>query len=208
VFWERFALHGRGDAGNNVTKVSMRPKIFAIGLALSLTSACDKHEEAPEVKKVEVVEVEAKTQAPEPVPTPVAAADPGLVIVDSDQPVAATVERLRGDIEAKGLKVMAVIDHAANAAGAGLELPPTQVIIFGKPEVGTKLMQAKRTIAIDLPQKMLVWEENGQTKIAFNDPKWLLARHGATGLPPAMPTKIRGLLDSLATGSKAEKPAG
>ncbi len=127
------------------------------------------------------------------------APDPGLVIVDSDQSVATTVERLSADIEAKGLKIVVVIDHAANASSAGLELPPTQVIIFGKPEVGTQLMQAKRTIAIDLPQKMLVWEEDGHTKIAFNDPKWLLARHGAE-VSPEVPTNIRDLLDSLATG--------
>lgn len=189
----------------------MCSKLFAIGLALSLTCACDKREEAPEATEIVIVEAEgaeAATKAPMPLEAAAAAPDPGLVIVDSDQPVAATVERLRGDIEAKGLKVMAVIDHAANAAGAGLELSPTQVIIFGKPEVGTKLMLAQRTVAIDLPQKMLVWQENGQTKIAYNDPKWLLARHGVTGLPSAMPTKIRGLLDSLAAGSKAEKPAG
>ena len=73
-----------------------------------------------------------------------------------------------------------------DAAGVDLELPPTQLIIFGKPEGGTLLMQAKRTVAIDLPQKMLVWEENGKTKIAFNDPTWMLDRHGAE-VPPEMP---------------------
>jgi len=173
---------------------------FAVSLSLIvlLAAACDKREEAPEVKKAETEKVEVKA----PAPVLAASPDPGLVIVDSDQPVAATVERLRGDIEAKGLRIMAVVDHAANGAGAGLELPPTQLIIFGKPEVGTKLMQAKRTIAIDLPQKMLVWEEEGKTKIAFNDPKWLLGRHGAE-VPPAMATKIRGLLDSLAGGDEA-----
>ncbi|MCA9661495.1 MAG: DUF302 domain-containing protein [Myxococcales bacterium] len=195
----------------------MRPQTAALALsltvALSLVGACDKKEEAPaEVTRTETVQLEVKkTEAPAPEATTTAeAADPGLIIVDSDQPVAATVERLRGDIEAKGMKIMAVVDHSANAAGVGLELPPTQLILFGKPEGGTLLMQAKRTVAIDLPQKMLVWEEDGRTKIAFNDPTWMLARHGAE-VPAEMPTKIRAILDGLAKGGAAapaaDKPA-
>ncbi|MBT8492648.1 MAG: DUF302 domain-containing protein [Deltaproteobacteria bacterium] len=96
---------------------------------------------------------------------------------------------------------MAVIDHGANAKKVGLELPATQLIIFGKPEVGTKLMQAKRTVAIDLPQKMLIWDEGGKTKVAYNDPKVLLARHGAE-VPAPMVAKITGLLSKLATGDE------
>jgi uncharacterized protein (DUF302 family) len=195
----------------------MRP--LPPALALSLTVAlgslvalggCDKKEEAPaEVTRTETVELKVKKAAPAPAPESAAAVDsPGLVIVDSAQPVEATVERLRADIEAKGMKIMAVVDHSANAAGVDLELPPTQLIIFGKPEGGTLLMQAKRTVAIDLPQKMLVWEEDGKTKVAFNDPTWMLARHGAE-VPPEMPKKIRAVLDGLAKGAapEADKPA-
>ncbi|MEZ4383896.1 MAG: DUF302 domain-containing protein [Nannocystaceae bacterium] len=180
------------------------PVALPLALVLALAAACDKEEKAPEIKRTETVELEVKKTAAAPAP---AAYDPGLVIVDSAQDVDATVERLRADIEAKGFKIMAVVDHSANAAGVDLELAPTKLILFGKPEAGTPLMQAKRTVAIDLPQKILVWEENGATKIAFNDPAWVLARHGAE-VPPETPTKIRGVLDGLAAGGDAaDKPA-
>ena len=112
--------------------------------------------------------------------------------------VDATVERLRALIEQKGLTFFASVDHAANAANVGLELPPTVVVIFGNPNLGTPLMQAERTVAIDLPQKMLVWEaEDGQTWIAYNNPWYLKWRHGVADLSDTFRT-IATALSQLA----------
>jgi uncharacterized protein (DUF302 family) len=79
---------------------------------------------------------------------------------------------------------MARIDHAAAAAEVGMELAPTEVVIFGNPRAGTPLMQAAPTMVIDLPLKALVWQDGaGKTWLAYNDPAWLAARHGVPGSP-------------------------
>jgi uncharacterized protein (DUF302 family) len=88
------------------------------------------------------------------------------------------MDRLVAEIRAKGLTIFARIDHAAGAAEAGLPLPPTEVLIFGNARGGTPLMQANQAIGIDLPIKVLVWQDaSGSTWIAYNDPAWLTARH-------------------------------
>lgn len=79
------------------------------------------------------------------------------------------------------MTVMARIDHAAAAEKAGLALRPTEVLVFGNPKVGTPLMQAVPTLAIDLPLKALVWQDDaGKTWLAWNDPAWIKDRHGGT----------------------------
>lgn len=102
----------------------------------------------------------------------------GMVVLESSHDVTQTVEQLKGALEQNGLMVAAEIDHSANAEGAGLELPPTYLVIFGNPQAGTPLMQAGRSIAIDLPQKMLVWRDAGTVYVAYNDPAYLAERHG------------------------------
>ncbi len=115
-------------------------------------------------------------------PSPEAAvAAEGMVVVESPLSVAATMDRLEATVTELGLIVVARIDHAANAAGVGQELRPTQLLIFGNPELGTQLMQAGQTIGIDLPQKILVWEaEDGRVYLGYSDPAYLAARHGIT----------------------------
>jgi uncharacterized protein (DUF302 family) len=125
--------------------------------------------------------------------------DPGLTTVPSRHSFADTVSRLQAAIKSKGLTVFATIDHSANAQKAGLSLEPTAVIIFGKPQVGTQLMKAKRTVAIDLPQKMLVWQDGAQVKITYNDPYYLMTRHDLSA-KKALLQKVRGLLEKLANG--------
>lgn len=131
----------------------------------------------------------------------VAGVEPGAGIVEVDSPnsVAETFGRLEAEIEGnENLRLVAVLDHEANAAAAGLSLPPARLVVFGNPALGTPLMSEGRTIAIDLPQKMLVYEgPDGATQIAFNDPAWLLARHGITDMDEQAAT-IRGALDALA----------
>jgi uncharacterized protein (DUF302 family) len=90
-----------------------------------------------------------------------------------------TMDRLASAVTTRGISIMARIDHAAAAAAIGMELRPTEVLIFGNPRAGTPLMQAVQTVGIDLPLKALVWQdERGTTWLAYNDPRWLVHRHG------------------------------
>jgi len=90
---------------------------------------------------------------------------------------------------------MARIDHAAAAAAIGMELRPTEVLIFGNSQAGTPLMRAVQTIGIDLPLKALVWQdEGGATWLAYNDPQWLARRHGADA---GLDRTLRAMADVL-----------
>src|SRR5437867_13425821 len=90
-----------------------------------------------------------------------------------------TMDRLEAEIRAQGMTVFARIDHAAGAAEAGLELRPTELIIFGNARGGTPLMQASQTAGIDLPLKALVWQDAaGKTWLSYNDPSWIVRRTG------------------------------
>ncbi len=95
----------------------------------------------------------------------------------SPKSVADTVAALTAAIEQAGAKVALTLDHQANAKSAGLELPATTVVIFGNPKLGTPLMQENRRIALDLPQKMLVWDEDGQTMVGYVEPEELAERY-------------------------------
>ncbi len=103
----------------------------------------------------------------------------GIVIRDSDSSFAATVTRLRDAININpDLALVDVVDHQANAARVGLGIDPNALFVFGNPQLGTPLMQAAGTMAIDLPQKMLVYQtEAGEVRVAYNDPAYLAARH-------------------------------
>lgn len=106
----------------------------------------------------------------------------GLILRQSGHGSKETMDRLAASVAAHGMTVFARIDHADLAAGVGMNLRPTAVLIFGNPKGGTPLMQAAQTLGIDLPLKALVFEdEAGKTWIAYNDPHWLAARHGVTG---------------------------
>jgi uncharacterized protein (DUF302 family) len=102
----------------------------------------------------------------------------GVVTKDSPLSVTDTVARLTEVATSKGLKVFAVIDHSGEAQAAGLELRDTKVVIFGSPAAGTPVMQAVPLIALDLPLKVLVWDDQGQTKLTHTAPEALAARYG------------------------------
>ena len=107
-----------------------------------------------------------------------ALAGDGMVHVRSPYNVEETVERFVDIVQSKGLTLFAQIDHSAGAKKVQHELPPTTLVIFGNPKVGTPLMQCGRTVAIDLPQKMLIWEDvPGKVWVSYNDPSHLAARH-------------------------------
>jgi uncharacterized protein (DUF302 family) len=102
----------------------------------------------------------------------------GLISRPSPYSVEETVDRLEQVLSENDLTVIARVDHEAGAASVDLELRPTQVLIFGNPLAGTPLMQCGQTIAIDLPQKALVWQdETGQVWLGYNNPYYLAERH-------------------------------
>ena len=112
----------------------------------------------------------------------------------SPHDVATTANKLVTALKAKGMTVFDVIDHAKGAAGVGIELAPTTLVIFGNPKVGTPLMKCSRTAAIDLPQKMLIWtDKDGQTWVAYNDPAYMAKRHDVSGCDEVV-KKITGAL--------------
>jgi uncharacterized protein (DUF302 family) len=103
----------------------------------------------------------------------------GFLTHASAHGVADTLERLEAAVAAKQLTMFARIDHAAGAAEVGMALRPTTVVIFGNARGGTPLMQMQQTIGLDLPLKMLVWEDaDGACRISYSDPTWLARRHG------------------------------
>lgn len=129
----------------------------------------------------------------------------GLIINPSPLSVEETVDKLQEAITSRNLNIMQVINHADNAASVGLELPPTQLIIFGNPNVGTGLMQASRSIGIDLPQKMLVWEDGeGSVQVAYNDIAYLAERHGVTGRDQVI-TNVTGALAAIVSEATASE---
>lgn len=104
----------------------------------------------------------------------------GLVVLPSEHDVTTTSDRLQAALEDKGMTIFARIDHSTNAAKNGMALRPTTLFIFGNPKVGTPFMQCSQSVAIDLPQKMLVWlGADGQVYAGYNDPAWLAERHAA-----------------------------
>lgn len=126
--------------------------------------------------------------------------DDGLVTVENDGTVQETVERIESDMEeSDDVTLLTTVDHASNAESAGASLPPTTLLLFGNPRIGTPLMQRGRTIGIDLPQKMLVWKDGDATKVTYNDPGYLVDRHGID-VPETMLGQIEAALRSLATG--------
>ena len=125
----------------------------------------------------------------------------GLVTLKSSHSVSATADKLITVLKDKGMNVMNRISHSEGAASAGLELPPTELVIFGNPKVGTPLMQCARTVAIDLPQKALIWEdESGQVWLGYNDPGYLKQRHGIEGCDAVL-EKVAGALNNFATAA-------
>lgn len=105
--------------------------------------------------------------------------DEGLITVASAFSVRETIERLTAFAAAHGLNVFARIDHADGAAKVGMQLRPTELVLFGHPRGGTPLMQDRQTAGIDLPLKALVWEDaDGKVSLSYNSPDYIQQRHG------------------------------
>jgi uncharacterized protein (DUF302 family) len=105
--------------------------------------------------------------------------DNGIISKPSNYPVEQTVDRLKAALQSKGITLFALIDHSGEAEKVGFKMPPTKLLIFGSPKAGTPLMLAAPSIAIDLPLKILVWEDGqGKVWISYNNPAYLQQRHG------------------------------
>lgn len=129
----------------------------------------------------------------------------GLIEAVSPLDAKTTLDRLQAALSAAGVAVFGRIDHAAGASGAGLDLRPTTVLIYGNPQAGTRLMQLDQRAGIDLPLKILVWtDEANVTRVAYNDPTWIASRYGITAenapVLGAMKALVAGLIESLKEG--------
>jgi uncharacterized protein (DUF302 family) len=124
----------------------------------------------------------------------------GLISITSQHSARDTVERLIAALAKRNLTVFARIDHAAGAAGVGLPLRPTEVVIFGNPKGGTALMQDQQTAGLDLPLKALVWEAaDGEVYLTYNDPHWIAQRHGLGAASAGAVDALAKALSAIAT---------
>jgi uncharacterized protein (DUF302 family) len=116
-----------------------------------------------------------------------------LVTKDSSRSVADTVARLTELVSERGMKVFAVIDHSGEAKAVGLDLRETKVVLFGNPKGGTPVMVSVPVAALDLPLKVLVWDDEGQTRLTYTAPGALAQRYG---IPEAVTAPLE-VIDAL-----------
>ena len=122
----------------------------------------------------------------------------GLITARSAFGPEETMKRLEAEVRSKGLTVFAHVDHAAGAKEVGLPLRPTDLLIFGNAKGGTPLMQAQQTVGIDLPLKALVWQDaSGATFLSYNDPHFLVQRHGLDDATRATVEAMSGALKAI-----------
>lgn len=138
-------------------------------------------------------------------PPPRAEAQPAtLTTLESGLGVKETADRLARALEEKGLKVAARIDHAAGAKAVGLDMPPTEVLMFGNPRLGTPLMLANPEVAIELPMKIVIWQDKaGKTRVGYTPPDALSARYGITDKGDVLKT-MSGALAAFAKAAAGQ----
>ena len=119
----------------------------------------------------------------------------GIIDNLSHHSVGETVEKLKGILQSKEVTLFALVDHSGEAEKVGMKMRPTKLLIFGSPKAGTPLMQAAPSVAIDLPLKILVWEDGqGRVWVSYNSPAYLQERHG---IPPELMQNI-AVIETLA----------
>jgi uncharacterized protein (DUF302 family) len=122
--------------------------------------------------------------------TDASATPSGVVTKTSPSSVTATVARLVELVNGKGMNVFAVIDHSGEAERAGMALRETRVVIFGSPKAGTPVMEAVALAALDLPLRVLIWDDHGHTRVSYTAPNALAARYG---IPAALAMNLAGI---------------
>jgi len=121
----------------------------------------------------------------------------GLIKVQSDFSVEETTDRLENILNEKGMTIFNQINHSDAAQKIGVELRKTQLIIFGNPKVGSPLMKCRQSVAIDLPQKVIIWEDDkSKVWISYNDPRYLERRHNLIGCDEVI-TKVEKALSGI-----------
>ena len=134
---------------------------------------------------------------------PAAAAD-GVITIPSVFTVSETADRLQSILGEKGMTIFNRIKHSESASKVGIELRKTELIIFGNPKVGSPLMKCQQSVAIDLPQKALIWEDDkAQVWLSYNDPRYLAVRHNISGCEEVV-AKIEKALASIASSASSE----
>jgi uncharacterized protein (DUF302 family) len=128
---------------------------------------------------------------------------PGLISIASQHSVKDSLDRLEARLKSKSITVFARIDHSGGAVAVGMALRPTELLIFGHPKAGTPLMQAAQTAGIDLPLKVLAWQDQaGKVWLSYNDMNWLAQRHqlipGAEAAVGALAAAIASLCAAAA----------
>lgn len=166
-----------------IYRYNMINKIYLIPLVASLLLAgCT--EQGPSPQKADMAPVSSSEAN-------------GLIVQRSAHSFAQTYTNLKTALaDNPALTIVAEVDHAENAAKAGLDLRPTKLIIFGNPNLGTPLMQESPTTAIDLPQKFLIYQEDDAVFVVYNDPMYLANRHGIQNHDAEL-GKIAGALKKL-----------
>ncbi len=128
----------------------------------------------------------------------------GLVKIQSKFGVKETLDRLTITLGERGIKVAARVDHAAGAKAAGMELAPAEVLMFGNPKLGTPLMQSNPEIGIELPMKVIVWQDKaGKVWLGYTPPDTLKTRYGITDQDEAF-TTMRSALEGLSKGASGQ----
>ena len=130
----------------------------------------------------------------------------GLITIPSSHGPQETMAKLEAAVKAKGMTVFAHVDHAAGAAAVGLSLSPTDLLIFGNAKGGTPLMQSIQTVGIDLPLKILVWQDaSGKTWLSYNDPSWIAKRHGLGSEADAVVKMLTAALAAVTAAASAPR---
>lgn len=118
------------------------------------------------------------------------------IVKDSPSGVADTVAKLTAAVENAGAKVFAVVDHAAGAKSVDMPIPDETLVIFGNPKIGTPIIAANPRAGIDLPIRVLIWDDGGTTKVGYVDPEELVAEYGVDSAGEAI-KMMTGALDKL-----------
>lgn len=134
------------------------------------------------------------------------AKDDVLIVKKSAHSVSVTLDRLTKVLESKGITIFARVNHSAGGKKVGLDLAPTELLIFGNPKLGTPLMQSNQRIAVDLPLKALAWKDkDGQVWLGYHSPSYLKSKHSISG-KDAVFKKMTGALNKLTdVAIKADK---
>lgn len=135
----------------------------------------------------------------------IARANDGVISYRSVDDVKTTADRLESLLEKQGMTIFMRLSHSDGARKVGIDLRPTELVVFGNPKVGSPLMQCRQVAAIDLPQKALIWQDAaGTTFISYNDPAYIRERHRIEGCEKVL-EKISSALANFARGAAGTK---